>query len=692
MQFLQPLKPIQPSNDDWYKLSQETNQLNPNANIDIIIPVYGAPNDTLRCIYSVINTHNEANYNLVVIEDGGPDEQLREKLKELKEVFQFTYLENEENLGFILTCNRGFALNKTHDVILLNSDTEVFDGWIDKIMACSQKNPKAGTITAMSNNAEICSYPFFCQDYSYPFEINDSKLNEIFKKTNDGQSIVVPTGVGFCMYIRRACLEQIGYFNYELFGKGYGEENDLCVRAENAGWQNLIATDVFVRHYGSSSFSGTVRQERVKHALKTLDEVHPQYQKSVHKFIQKDPMKPYLKPIDQERLVQFLEKRTINNQYLMLQITHDYGGGTEKHHQEITVRLVREGISVISIKPNSNNGIGLFLDGKYPLPNLDIDIQNYQNLENFLLNDLNIDFVHIQHLKGYDNNFVRNLVDILIAHKIPYYFTTHDYYPICPRITLTNDDTYCGEPTDNHHCNQCIKSIPETTAFNHQIDKWRDNYAYILSNAKTVFCPNDDVKWRFQRYFSGINIKTMPHFDAWTSNNSINKKNIYSKKRIGIIGAIGAHKGFYQIHSVAKYCMYSNIDIEFVIIGYSCDDKALQDIGNIEILGKYSDDTLIQIIHESNLDAIWFPNVWPETYSYTLSASLATGLPIIAYDFGAVSQRLKEHNIGILIPIEIMLNPIEVVKYFLSDLSQYQFTPITTQYDYDSIKINYYNL
>src|SRR3546814_16309874 len=50
----------------------------------------------------------------------------------------------------------------------------------------------------------------------------------------------VPTGNGFCMYIRRAMLEDVGLFDEQAFPVGYGEENDLCMRAIDAGWHHLV--------------------------------------------------------------------------------------------------------------------------------------------------------------------------------------------------------------------------------------------------------------------------------------------------------------------------------------------------------------------------------------------------------------------------------------------------------------------
>ena len=76
-------------------------------------------------------------------------------------------LRNERNLGFTGTANRGMQLSRA-DVVLLNSDTIVTAGWLDALCRCAATDPRIGTITPFSNNAEICSFPRFCENNPWP--------------------------------------------------------------------------------------------------------------------------------------------------------------------------------------------------------------------------------------------------------------------------------------------------------------------------------------------------------------------------------------------------------------------------------------------------------------------------------------------------------------------------------------------
>ena len=118
-----------------------------------------------------------------------------------------------------------------------------------------------------------------------PGTLGLAELDRLFASTNAGRTVDLPTAVGFCMCIRRACLDQVGPFDAERFGRGYGEENDFCMRAAGAGWRNVLAGDVFVYHEGAVSFSGE-RLALTENAGKTLADLYPDYLRKVREYVQ----------------------------------------------------------------------------------------------------------------------------------------------------------------------------------------------------------------------------------------------------------------------------------------------------------------------------------------------------------------------------------------------------------------------
>ena len=153
-----------------------------------------------------------------------------------------------------MTANHRIA-SSASDVVLLNSDTIVTGDWLRALRQCAAADPRIGTITPFSNNAEICSFPRLCVDNPISVEEEAETVSAAIARAAVPTYPDLPTGVGFCLFIRRALIDEIGMLD-TAFGAGYGEENDLCLRAARAGWRNVLADDAFVVHAGGRSFVG----------------------------------------------------------------------------------------------------------------------------------------------------------------------------------------------------------------------------------------------------------------------------------------------------------------------------------------------------------------------------------------------------------------------------------------------------
>ncbi len=269
--------------------------------IDVVIPVFGGAAPTRKCLESVLSNAQAAPLEVVVVDDASPDAAITGYLDDLSRAGRVTLLRNEANLGFVRSVNRGMSLHPDRDVVLLNSDTEVANDWLDRMRGAACRAAEVATVTPFSNNATICSYPFEGWNAGLPGALGLARLDRLFATTNTGRTVDLPTAVGFCMYIRRDCLDKIGLFDAERFGRGYGEENDFCMRASRGGWRHVLAADVFVFHEGSVSFRGE-RLSLIETAMAALLEVHPGYLDQVREFIARDPARPLRAAIDEARI------------------------------------------------------------------------------------------------------------------------------------------------------------------------------------------------------------------------------------------------------------------------------------------------------------------------------------------------------------------------------------------------------
>ena len=261
------------------------------AIVDIVIPVFNACDDLRRCVDSVRRHTPPGDHCLVLIDDASTDPGIAAYLAELaaERVPGLELLRNPENLGFVATANRGMALRPDRDVLLLNSDTIVTAGWLEKIRRCADSDPRIGTVTPFSNNAEICSFPVFCRDNPLaelpPLEQIAAALAARPPTYPD-----LPTAVGFCMFVSRRLIDKIGTFDAKTFGKGYGEENDFCMRAAAAGFRNVLCDDAFVAHVGGRSFDDA-RFALMAENTRRLLARFPEYSRLVQDFIAADPLR-----------------------------------------------------------------------------------------------------------------------------------------------------------------------------------------------------------------------------------------------------------------------------------------------------------------------------------------------------------------------------------------------------------------
>ncbi len=266
---------------------------------EIVLPVYNHVPLVRRCVDSVLSARNQAPWHMTIINDASPQAEVRPWLAELaKQHPHITILENVVNLGFVQTVNLGMRLAGQRDVVLLNSDTEVADHWLDRLRGAAYREGQVASVTPFSNNATICSWPLFCEENPYPSAARLKNINQTLGGLLANQSLEIPTAVGFCMYIARAALLAIGDFDAASFGLGYGEENDWCMRASKQGWHHLHALDVYVAHQGGVSFNEK-RLALQAAALHQLLAKHPEYNDTVMAFVRRDPGRPYREAIGQ---------------------------------------------------------------------------------------------------------------------------------------------------------------------------------------------------------------------------------------------------------------------------------------------------------------------------------------------------------------------------------------------------------
>lgn len=233
---------------------------------DIVIPVHNALTQTTRCIRSVLRVSSRP-FRLVIVNDASDEltsrslRVLAETAKSCSTCLDVALIENEDNLGFLHTANRGlefdrFEKNPGNSVfkIILNSDTVVTAGWLEKFEECFASDDTIGLATPVSNNAENLSV-------SIPPGFSWITMAEEVGKTDCSAGYPdVATAIGFCMGIRTSAIKSAGVFD-EVFAPGYAEDSDLHYRFLSRGFRSVLIPSCFIFHESHASFS--VNKERL---------------------------------------------------------------------------------------------------------------------------------------------------------------------------------------------------------------------------------------------------------------------------------------------------------------------------------------------------------------------------------------------------------------------------------------------
>jgi GT2 family glycosyltransferase/glycosyltransferase involved in cell wall biosynthesis len=593
-----------------------------NVETDVIIPVYRGLAATRRCIGSVLADPQRPAGRVVVIDDRSPEPKLSAWLDGLAKSGGIILLRNKKNLGFVQSANLGMRHAGKRDVVLLNSDTKVPPGWLARLQAQAHAAPKVASVSPLSNNATICGLLSY-EGGPMPPGMTLEAIDAACRAANAGRFAPAPTTVGFCMYIRREALDQVGLFDTKSFAKGYGEENDFCLRATASGWSHRIACDTFVYHEGNVSFGATTG-DHIARAWPILTERYPEYPAAVAKFVKDGETEPF-------RFAAAMAMFRASGLPTILAVSHDLGGGVGRQMMESIARDAGHANHLV-LAPTTH-GVSLSAPALPGLPPLVLVVERWRDLAT-VARSAGVTRVHIHHLMGLELD-VRALIHDL---GVKFDVTVHDYFAICPQVTLLpwSAGAYCGEPGPAG-CDACIANRPSHGATD--ILSWRLRQTWQSREAEHINVPSQDALDLLRRHGAGANARLVPHESVTAGPWPLRLPPRPGKRlRVAVLGVLANHKGAHLVASVVMAADPAQLEIQLIGDTETGFPEAARK--RMTINGAYQEGELPGLLAKYRPHAIWFPSTSPETYSFTLSAAIQAGLPIIATRIGAFPERL----------------------------------------------------
>lgn len=738
--------------------------------INIIIPVYNAFEELNKCIDSIEQHTDFTSSHVILIDDVSTDYRIRPYLDSL-EKDKFTVFYNQSNQGFSANVNKGIESSEDNDVILLNSDTIVTRGWVEKLHECAYSDSSIGIAVPYTNSGTICSIPYYPYGgHAIPANHSIDKFADIIEKHAPDKPPKLSDMVGFCAYIKRDVFNDIGLFDSRAFARGYGEDDDFAFRARLSGYQIVLCANVFIYHSGSVSFGEKSRSELCRNHEKIVKERYPFHYKENQEFVS---MNPYWTHQESIRFWSSFD----NNKKVIMFVVHrgferdeaDNVGGTQFHVKDLKDALTHEyNIIVFSADIKAINIDAYIGESRFHFKFYCAELVDYIEFNNreiegifkMALKAFRVDLVCFHHLKHLSLNLPR----IAREMSVPYTVTLHDYYHISPCLRLqTHDGREC---IDLENCDGCLSKLScfseYTQAPLNLVKKWRESGHKTLEEASAIYSPSQYVKERFLRAFPDLtNISVIPHGHGCnipTTDSSITeciieqeqenpatnsvfltgyaivdgipsdelapylildiggtkvqyegivmkRPDIEAEKRSSMYKNSGfrfsVNKAFYSMATVLEIQLRSNTkvfswakekqenrgarhphsgkksfniailggiapekgsktvrkmieknraDIHWYVIG-RCGDEELARMSrkDLTFTGWYQRQEAVPFLKLLDIDIVCLPSTFPETFCYTLSEAYSAGIPVVASNLGALSERIKKDGTGWLV-------------------------------------------
>jgi glycosyltransferase involved in cell wall biosynthesis len=513
-------------------------------------------------------------------------------------------------------------------------------------------------VTALADNAGAFSAPEPGRANSLPDGVTGDQVGRAVAQAAERRYPRTPTGNAFCMLIRRDCLDEVGMFDAEAFPRGYGEENDFCMRARQQGWRHLVDDSTFVLHSRSASF-GDDKQELMDAGLVVINRRYPEYQSLVQDFIGSEAMASARGRIG--HTLAGLASGVVRPRPRVLFVLHDAGGGTPATTEDLIGGLDPSYEALVLVSNGSEVRLERWVNGanevvfgvalEPPVRPEDFTHAQYRRIVTGILVRYAIDVVHIRHLIGhsFDTPAVAGSLGI------PVVMSFHDFYYVCPTVHLIdNEGRFCGGSCTpgQGECPVPTRWLQGLPHLKHEwVYEWRKGSEEMFENVDIFVTASESTrsyyvdvfpelaKRRFEVIEHGRDepITTPPLGVAVAADD---------KARILLAGHLDPHKGSQFVKDLAD--LDGGERLEFHGMGRM--DPLLED--SVVDHGTYARHEFAKKAKEIAPTFVGLFSTTAESHSHVLSEAWRAGIPVLASDRGALQERIDRSGGGWLIDVD----------------------------------------
>ena len=604
------------------------------VSINVIVPVYADFAATEACFVSLmqeIALHPAA--CITIVDDASNDVRIKRLVHALSGEPRVRLLTNQLNLGFAGSVNRALEETGRSDVILLNADTVLPPGSIARLEVAAYGAPGIGTVTPLSNNGELTSFPV-------PFRFNAlgsyedvCAVDAAAAKVNAGQIVDMPNGIGFCLYVTRACLDAVGNLS-EAFHRGYFEDVDLCLRAREFGFRNICAASVFVGHAGSRSF-GTEKQSLVARNLETIELWYPKYRPECAAFMRADPLRPARAAIERHM--------TAGNMNAALLVT---GPGVirsvvDARAQDLTDQ--GELVTIVEVRSTAHGSVLSIINPSKQIPQslmlaFETSAERAEALDYLRQTQparIEIADPAMLHL---------GVVDLLLQLQCPVDLLIADAGLGCPRGSFVRSDgQVCDVLCTCRPCEECLDGTAPITEWGAETTSgWIETWRRISGQARQIYAPGPQAKSFASRLLGDRKVIELKPVRRGPKPSRASKKDL-SGPSIGFAAVSDSVVDYRLMKDLAKALNRELPEKLIVVIGETLDDIGFMRLDNVHVTGRVEPSEHDRILRQYGIGALFVPIRQP-LFGHPTIADLARRVPTASFDwsFGDVSFRSSD--------------------------------------------------
>lgn len=230
---------------------------------DIVVPVYNSLHHARSCLESIF-LHSTLKSQLYIVDDGCEPHTSNELANLATRSDNIILIKNDGNQGYLNSVNKAAAQGDSEFIVFINSDTVVPPGYLERVLKAFRSDHSIGVVSAVSNWA---NWTRVC--WAVPPGHNIYSVNELLSEVVESPVVDIDNASGFFFAVRRSVFEQVGGFD-KIYGSGYWEEADFCMKALNLKLRVVVDAALFVYHHGWGSFKQTGRNENMERNKQTF--------------------------------------------------------------------------------------------------------------------------------------------------------------------------------------------------------------------------------------------------------------------------------------------------------------------------------------------------------------------------------------------------------------------------------------